>query len=53
MTEIEKQMAAALGLAEKDFQPREQTDTQRIAELEQQNLMLTQCLLEISQIVYA
>lgn len=53
MTEIQKKMAEALGLTEKDFQPPEQTDAQRIAELEAQNQMLTQCLMEMSQIVYA
>lgn len=53
MTESEKQMAAALGLTEKDFHPPEQTDAQRIAELEAQNQMLIQCLMEMSQIVYA
>lgn len=53
MTEAQKAMAAAMGLTEKDFQPPEQTDAQRIAELEAQNQMLTQCLMEMSQIVYA
>ena len=53
MTDSQKKMAAALGLTEEDFQPPEQTDAQRIAELEAQNQMLTQCLMEMSQIVYA
>ena len=29
------------------------TDSERIAQLEQQNAMLTECLLEMSEIVYA
>ena len=53
MTEAQKKMVEALGLTEEDFLPPEQTDAQRIAELEQQNQMLTQCLMEMSQIVYA
>lgn len=53
MTEAQKKMAEALGLTEEDFLPPEQTDAQRISELEAQNQMLTQCLMEMSQIVYA
>ena len=53
MTEAQKKMVEALGLTERDFRPPEQTDAQRIAELEAQNQMLTQCLMEMSQIVYA
>ena len=53
MTEVQKKMMDALGLTEKDFQPPEKIDAQRIAELEAQNQMLTQCLMEMSQIVYA
>ena len=53
MTEAQKKMMEALGPTGKDFQPPEQTDAQRIAELEAQNQMLTQCLMEMSQIVYA
>ena len=49
MTNAQKKM----GLTERDFRPPEQTDAQRIAELEAQNQMLTQCLMEMSQIVYA
>lgn len=53
MTKTEIAMMEAMGLSEKNFQPSEQTETQRIAELEAQNQMLTQCLMEMSQIVYA
>ena len=53
MTEAQKKMVEALGLTERDFRPPEQTDAQRIAELEAQNQMLTQWLMEMSQIVYA
>ena len=53
MTDSQKKMMEALGLTERDFRPPEQTDAQRIAELEAQNQMLTQCLMEMSQIVYA
>lgn len=52
MTEAQKKMADMLGLAETDFQEK-QSDRERIAELEQQNQMLTKCLMEMSQIVYA
>lgn len=52
MTEAQKKMAAALGLTEEDFQP-QQPDKERISELERQNQMLTACLMEISQIMYA
>ena len=53
MTDAQKKMMDKLGLTERDFRPPEQTDAQRIAELEAQNQMLTQCLMEMSQIVYA
>lgn len=33
--------------------PQELTQEERLAELEAQNQMLTQCLMEMSQIVYA
>ena len=34
MTEIEKQMAAALGLTEKDFQPKDISEAERMTILE-------------------
>lgn len=40
------------GLDPKDFEPK-QTDEERIKELEEQNSMLTECILELADIIYA
>jgi len=53
MTDRQKQMIAFLGLSEDDFAPNEQTDNERIKELEEQNEMLTECILEMASIIYA
>ncbi len=45
-------MMAKLGLIEADFQPKEKTDEERIKQLEEQNEMLTECILELSEIIY-
>lgn len=43
----------ALGLNVKDFEPKKQTDSERITELEEQNEMLTECIIELANIIYS
>lgn len=52
MTEMQRKMLEMVGATEKDTQPKQSAD-ERIQELEEQNAMLIDCLLEISEIIYA
>lgn len=41
------------GITVEDFEPSNKTDKKRIEELEAQNEFLTECLLEIGNIIYS
>lgn len=53
MTDAQKLMMEKLGLTEQDFQPSDKTDKERIGELESQNKMLIECIMEMSELLYA
>ena len=51
--ELTPEEIAELGRLQAEMPEPEPTQEERLAELEAQNQMLTQCLMEMSQIVYA
>lgn len=53
MTDVQKKMMDKLGLSEDDFSKDKLSDKERIKELETQNQMLIECLMEMSEYVYA
>lgn len=53
MTDTQKKLMELMGAKKEDFEPKESDADARIAELEARNAMLTECLLEISEIIYA
>lgn len=53
MTENQKRMVEKLGLSEDDFHPDKKSSEDRIKELESQNEMLTECIIEMANIIYA
>lgn len=53
MTDRQRELLRKAGLTEADFQPKEQTDEERIKQLEEQNEMLTECILELADIIYS
>lgn len=53
MTETQKRMIEKLRLSEDDFQLDKKSSKDRIKELESQNEMLTECIIEMANIIYA
>lgn len=55
MNDIEKKMLGMVGATEEDTKPKEKelAYEEKIAELEKQNEMLTECLFELASIIYA